>query len=72
MLHKKNTFLIYSLLISSHETLPLGENTEAFQSAPLATITEDAPSYDQKRNTNKIIFYRIHTAIYIHIFLIDK
>lgn len=40
---EKNTFLIYSLFTSSQGTLPSGEKIEAFQRAPLATITDEAP-----------------------------
>lgn len=39
----KITFLIYSLFTSSQGTLPSGEKIEAFQRAPLATITDEAP-----------------------------
>lgn len=41
--NEKNTFLTYSLFTSSQGTLLSGEKTEAFRSAPLATITDDAP-----------------------------
>jgi len=34
---------MYSLFTSSWETSPSGENIDAFQSAPLATITDAAP-----------------------------
>lgn len=39
-----NTFLTYSLFTSSQGNLPLGEKIEAFQRAPLATITDEAPN----------------------------
>lgn len=45
---RQDTFLIYSLLTSSQGILPLGENIEAFQRAPLATITDEAPGKDTK------------------------
>lgn len=37
------TFLTYSLFTSSHGNFPSGEKIEAFQRAPRATITEEAP-----------------------------
>jgi DNA-binding transcriptional regulator WhiA len=40
---EKNTFLIYSLFTSSEGILPSGEKIEAFQRAPLATMTDEAP-----------------------------
>lgn len=38
-----NTFLTYSLLTSSQDDLPLAQKIDAFHSAPLATITDEAP-----------------------------
>lgn len=34
---------MYSLFTSSQGNFPLGEKIEEFQSAPLATITDEAP-----------------------------
>lgn len=45
---RQDTFRIYSLLTSSQGILPLGENIEAFQRAPLATITDEAPVEEQR------------------------
>lgn len=48
------TFLRYSLFTSSQGIFPLGENIEAFQSAPLATITDEAPVTGYTRENIKI------------------
>lgn len=37
------TFLTYSFFTLSQGNFPLAEKIEAFQSAPLATITDEAP-----------------------------
>lgn len=48
-----STFLIYSTFTSSQGTFPSGEKTDAFQRAPLATITDEAP--DKKLLSLKIV-----------------
>lgn len=48
--------------MSSHGNWPLGENTEAFHRAPLATITDEAP-YKKKGEKNHFRFIISHTRV---------
>lgn len=48
-----NTFLTYSLLTSSQDDSPLAQKIDAFHSAPLATITDEAPKIYVGYTSNK-------------------